>query len=61
MDYLILVNRFEPLPEGYGEKLKLKTVQGKLFETQTAIMLETMLDDALDDGIRIRRLSADAA
>lgn len=57
MDYLILVNRFEPLPEGYGEKLKLRTVQGKLFETQTAIMLETMLDDALDDGIRIRVIS----
>lgn len=57
MDYLMLVNRFEPLPEGYADTLKLREVQGRLFEAQTAHMLEDMLKAASEDGIMIRVIS----
>lgn len=46
MDYLILVNSFEPLPKGYEKRIKLKAFGGKLFETQTADALAALMNDA---------------
>lgn len=51
MDYLMLVSRFEPLQDGFEQKLKLREVRGRLFEKQTADSLEKLLLDAKRDGI----------
>ena len=57
MDYLILVNRFEPIPAGFVDTLKLLEAGGKLFEEQTAIQLEKLLHAARCDGIDIAVIS----
>lgn len=57
MNYLILVNKFEPLPAGFTDEIKLKEVRGRLFESQTAECLEMMLYAASSDGIDIGVLS----
>ena len=57
MDYLILVNKFEPLPAGFTDTLKLRGSGGKLFEEQTAIQLKNMLKAAKKDGIDIKVIS----
>ncbi len=57
MDYLIVVNRFEPIPKGYGNKLRLCEVRGKLFEEQTANALELMLNAAQNDGLMLEVIS----
>ncbi|EXM37732.1 MAG: M15 family metallopeptidase [Ruminococcus sp.] len=57
MDYLILVNRFEPIPAGWSDTLKLREAGGKLFEEQTAVQLEKMLGEALAYGIEIAVIS----
>ena len=57
MDYLMLVSKFEPLQEGFDQKLKLREVKGKLFETQTADALERLLCDALKDEIELEVVS----
>lgn len=57
MDYLILVNRFEPIPEGFKEKLCLSTFRGKLFEKQTLNALRDMLNDAQKSGQYIEVIS----
>ena len=57
MDYLILVNKFEPIPPGYMQNIQLKKAGGKLFEAQTAMQLEKMLVSAAADGIDIKVIS----
>ncbi len=57
MDYLMLVGRFEPIPEGFEAALKLRSVQGKLFEMQTAAALERMLESARSEGVFIKVIS----
>jgi D-alanyl-D-alanine carboxypeptidase len=57
MDYLILVNKFEPLPPGYGDRLKLSEAGGKLFEEQTALQLVKLLAHAKTNGIDINVIS----
>ncbi|WP_294470176.1 M15 family metallopeptidase [uncultured Ruminococcus sp.] len=57
MNYLILVNKFEPLPAGFADSIKLKEVCGRFFESQTAECLEQMLSAASSDGIGIGVLS----
>jgi D-alanyl-D-alanine carboxypeptidase len=57
MDYLILVNRFEPLSEDFEKTLCLTKTHGKLFEKQTAKALDRMLGDALSDGLKIEVIS----
>lgn len=54
MDYLILVNKFEPLPD---IKIQLKEVRGKLFEKQTAYALEKLLKAAEKCGIDLEIVS----
>lgn len=57
MNYLILVNRFEPLPAGLADVLTLREVCGKLLETQAADHLEKMLAAAETDGVKIKVIS----
>ena len=57
MDYLMLVSRFEPIPEGFDKKLILKRVSGKLFESQAANALSDMLEAARKDSIVIEVVS----
>lgn len=57
MDYLILVNRFEPLPKENAKDICFTEVGGKLFENQTGEHLKLMLESALNDGIKINVIS----
>lgn len=57
MDYLMVVNRFEPLPDGFEKSLSLVTFRGKRFERQTAQSLERMLSAAEKDGVFIEVIS----
>lgn len=57
MDYLILVNRFEPAPAGLGDSLTLRRAGGKLFEKQTAEQLGAMLTAAEEQGVKIKVIS----
>lgn len=57
MDYLILVNRFEPLCENYAEKIQFIEVGGKLFEKQAGEYLRKMLDSAQSEGVNIKVIS----
>lgn len=58
MNYLILVNKFEPVPAGLAEGLCLREVEGKLMEKQAADHLEMMLSAARNDGVSMRVISA---
>ncbi|MBQ2581404.1 MAG: M15 family metallopeptidase [Ruminococcus sp.] len=57
MDYLMLVSRFEPLPQGFEQKLRLREIRGKLFEIQTADALERLLFDAQNENIELDVIS----
>ena len=57
MDYLMLVSRCEPLPQGFEQKLRLREIRGKLFEIQTADALERLLCDAQKDNIELDVIS----
>ncbi|WP_051539811.1 M15 family metallopeptidase [Ruminococcus sp. FC2018] len=57
MDYLMIVNRFEPLEEGFEKRIKLAKVRGVYLEKQTALSLEKMLQDAQAGGIDIQVIS----
>lgn len=57
MDYLILVNRFEPLSKDFGKDIAFTEVGGKLFEKQAGEHLRLMLDCAKADGICIKVIS----
>ena len=57
MDYLILVNKFEPVPAGLADNLTLREVGDKLLEYQAAEQLEKMLAAAAEDGVKIKIIS----
>lgn len=57
MDYLILVNKFSPAPDGFADALQLCEVGGRLFERQAGAELEKMLRSALADGLKISVIS----
>lgn len=57
MDYLMIVNRFEPLPDGFEKSLTLVSFKGNKFERQTAQSLERMLIAAEKDGQLIEVIS----
>ena len=57
MDYLMIVNKFEPLDEGFEKELKLEKVRGVYLEKQAAGSLRIMLQEAEKDGIFIQVIS----
>lgn len=57
MDYLILVNRFEPLPQGFEHNIRFKSVRGKLFEKQAGAALEGLLQAAENDNCGLEVIS----
>ncbi|MBQ9375062.1 MAG: M15 family metallopeptidase [Ruminococcus sp.] len=58
MDYLILIDKFNPLPEGYEQKLCLSEIQGRLLEAQACCQCKMMLERAKADGVDIKIISA---
>lgn len=57
MDYLILIDRIEPVPEGLADSLHLKSAGGVLLEEQAAEALGRMLRAAESEGVKIKALS----
>lgn len=57
MDYLILVNKFEPLSDDHADKISFVEVGGKLFEKQAGEYLRKMLECALSEGVKIKVIS----
>lgn len=57
MNYLMLVDKFNPLPSDFAEKLCFYEVQGVLFENQAGRALEKMLDAAKKENINIKIIS----
>ena len=58
MDYLILIDKFNPIPDDALRGLKLTKVNGKLVEKQTAFYLQMMLDELYKSKLDIKVLSA---
>lgn len=58
MDYLILIDKFDPIPESVLSSLKLTNVNGKLIERQTGAHLKMMLDELSKNGLEVKILSA---
>lgn len=57
MDYLILVDKFNPIPDNFTKNIEFTTVQGKLFERQAGDRLGKMLDSAQKEGVNIKVIS----
>lgn len=57
MNYLMLVDKFNPLTSDFAEKLCFYEVQGVLFENQAGRALEKMLDAAKKENIDIKIIS----
>ncbi len=57
MNYLMLVDKFNPLPFDFAEKLSFYEVQGTLFENQTGRALKKMLKAAKQESIDIKIIS----
>ena len=57
MDYLMIVSKFEPLPENFEKNIILKEVSVVKLESQTADMLAMMLKDAQESGTPLKVIS----
>lgn len=57
MDYLMLIDKFTPLPENYEDTLRLEEIDGKYLEKQTCMQCGQMLAAARRDGVIIKLLS----
>lgn len=58
MDYLMLVDKFNAIPENYENEVKLTEIQGKQLESQACRQCGMMLKAAERDGIIIKIISA---
>ena len=58
MDYLILVDKFNPVPQDFYKSMELINIRGKLAEKQTGRQLEKMLLAAEKEAIDIKIISA---
>ncbi|WP_124098583.1 M15 family metallopeptidase [Ruminococcus sp. Marseille-P6503] len=58
MDYLMLIDKFNAVPEGFEQTISLEAVQGKLLESQACRQCRMLLRDAEHEGINIKVLSA---
>ncbi|MGN0595540.1 MAG: M15 family metallopeptidase [Hominimerdicola sp.] len=57
MDYLILVDRFNPLPNGFENNIQFTEIGGKLFEKQAGERLAILMKDAENDGLPLSIIS----
>lgn len=58
MNYLMLIDRFSPIPEDFDDWIILDRIQGKFLEKQAKIKCQELLDAAKNDGVDIKILSA---
>ena len=58
MDYLMLVDKFNPVPPECLDKTNFTEIRGKILERQTAEQLEKMLIKAENEGVEIQIISA---
>ncbi|MDE6149198.1 MAG: M15 family metallopeptidase [Ruminococcus sp.] len=58
MDYLMLVDKFNAVPENYEKTIKLIEIQGKRLESQACRQCDIMLKEAKESGVVIRIISA---
>lgn len=58
MDYLMLIDKFNPVPAKVTENLELISIRGYLMESQAGKQLEKMLTAAENDDIKINIISA---
>lgn len=58
MDYLMLVDKFNPVDSKLANTLELTEVQGKLVEAQAGRQLRMLLKEAAEAGINLRIISA---
>ncbi len=58
MDYLVLVDKFNPVDIKLYNSLELTEVQGKLVEVQAGRQLRMLLSRAQEEGIRLKIISA---
>lgn len=58
MDYLMLVDRFNGVPEAFENGLILERIQDKLLESQACRQCRALIEAARRDGVEIKILSA---
>lgn len=58
MDYLMLIDRFNALPDSFDKEIRLAEIQGKYLECQACEQCRLMLETAKADGINIKIISA---
>lgn len=57
IDYLILVDKFNPLPDDYTKQILFEEVSGKLFEREAAEHLKKLLGSARNDEVYLKIIS----
>lgn len=58
MDYLMLVDRFNAVPEHFEENIDLIKIQGKYLESQACRQCSLLLKEAERNGVAIKIISA---
>lgn len=58
MDYLMLVDKFNPIDMGFYDRVELTEVNGKFMESQAGNRLRLLLKKAEADGIKLKIISA---
>jgi D-alanyl-D-alanine carboxypeptidase len=58
MDYLMLVDKFNPIDMGFCDRVELTEVNGKFMESQAGNRLRLLLKKAEADGIKLKIISA---
>lgn len=58
MDYLLLIDKFNPLPKGFDKRITLINIQDKQLEAQACKQCKMLLEKAEQDGITIKIISA---
>ena len=57
MDYLMLVDKFNPIDMGFYDRVELTEVNGKFMESQAGNRLRLLLKKAEADGIKLKIIS----
>lgn len=58
MDYLMLVDKFNAVPEDFDKTLELVELQGKCLENQACRQCAMMIEEAKENGVYIKIISA---
>lgn len=58
MDYLMLIDKFNSVPDGYENKIRLSEIQGRQLESQACRQCSMMLERAKEEGVDINIISA---